>query len=67
MDIVVLAVPTASAQQVADCLCENGAHAIWNFAPVALKLPKETTLVNVHLEEGLEILSFKMKHKNGAE
>jgi redox-sensing transcriptional repressor len=66
VDIAVLAVPTASAQVVADRLCNGGVRAIWNFAPVDLKHPRETTVVNVHLEEGLEILSFKMKHKNNA-
>ncbi|MCE5343500.1 MAG: redox-sensing transcriptional repressor Rex [Eubacteriales bacterium] len=66
VDIAVLAVPTATAQAVANRLWDNGIRAIWNFAPVDLKHPRETTVVNVHLEEGLEILSFKMKHKNNA-
>ena len=63
VDIAVLAVSTPMAQQVADKLCENGITAIWNFVPVDLKLPANATVVNVHLEEGLEILSFKMKQK----
>jgi len=63
VDIAVLAVPTPKAQQVAEILCKNGVNALWNFVPVDLKLPANTTVVNVHLEEGLEILSFKMKQK----
>lgn len=63
VDIAVLAVPTDRAQQVSDTLYRNGVTAIWNFAPVDLKLPSAVTAVNVHLEEGLEILSFKIKQK----
>ena len=63
IDIAVLAVPPPKAQQVAECLYDNGVKAIWNFVPVDLKLPADTTVVNVHLEEGLEILSFKMKQR----
>ncbi|NLI20331.1 MAG: redox-sensing transcriptional repressor Rex [Clostridiales bacterium] len=63
VDIAVLAVPPPQAQEVADDLCRNGITAIWNFVPADLKLPPNTTVVNVHLEEGLEILSFKMKQK----
>ena len=63
IDIAVLAVPLNKAQQVADTLCANGINAIWNFVPIDLKLPANTTVVNVHLEEGLEILSFKMRQK----
>ena len=63
VDIAVLAVPASIAQAVVDTLTANGVSAIWNFAPVDLKLPASATAVNVHLEEGLEILSFKMKAK----
>jgi len=66
VDIVVLAVPIDTAQAVADVLCANGVRAIWNFVPVDLKLPPETKVVSVHLDEGLEILSFKMKYKENA-
>ena len=60
VDIVVLAVPSSKAQAMAEELCGYGVKAIWNFVPVDLKLAPDIALVNVHLEEGLEILSFKM-------
>ncbi len=60
IDICVLAVPASAAQEAADRLVAGGARALWNFAPVDLRLPPEIAVVNVHLEEGLEILSFKM-------
>lgn len=60
VDIAVLAVPVMHAQQIADELCAAGVKGFWNFAPVDLKLPKDVSVVNVHLDEGLEILSFRM-------
>ena len=63
VDVAVLAVPIQKAQQVTERLCAYGVRAIWNFVPMDLKLPSNVTVVNVHLEEGLEILSFKMKLK----
>jgi len=60
IDIAVLAVPLSCAQKLADMLCGYGVKGFWNFAPVDLKLPKDASVVNVHLDEGLEILSFRM-------
>ncbi|MEG0269131.1 MAG: redox-sensing transcriptional repressor Rex [Clostridia bacterium] len=59
-DIAVLAVPASRAQEMADELCGYGISGFWNFAPVDLKLPEKVAVVNVHLDEGLEILSFRM-------
>jgi len=61
VDIAMLAVPAAKAQGVADLLYACGIRAFWNFVPLDLKLPADVSVVNVHIEEGLEILSFKMK------
>ncbi len=60
VDIAVLAVPASCAQEIADALCSDGVRGFWNFAPVDLKLPEGASAVNVHLDEGLEILSFRM-------
>lgn len=62
VDIAVLAVPVAAAQTAADLLSENGIKGFWNFAPLDLKLPEDAAVVNVHLDEGLEVLSFRMMH-----
>lgn len=68
IDIAVIAVPAESAQAVADELCGYGIKGFWNFAPVDLKLPEDATVVNVHLNESLEILSFRMaQRQNGAQ
>jgi len=62
VDIVVLALPVGCAQEMADLACECGVRGFWNFAPLDLKLPREASVVNVHLDEGLEVLSFRMMH-----
>ena len=62
VDIAVLALPVGCAQEMADRLCSHGIRGFWNFAPLDLKLPKEASVVNVHLDEGLEVLSFRMMH-----
>ena len=49
VDIAVIAVPVS-----------HGVKGFWNFAPLDLKVPDGTSVVNVHLDEGLEILSFRM-------
>ncbi len=63
VDICVLAVPAEQAQATADAICKMGMRAFWNFAPVDLKLAGDAVVVNVHLEEGLQILSFRMLQK----
>ena len=60
VDIAVMAVPVSHAQRMVDALCERGVKGFWNFAPLDLKVPEGTSVVNVHLDEGLEILSFRM-------
>jgi len=64
-DICVIAVPGNKAQAVAEELYQTGLRAFWNFAPTDLKLPGDSMLVNVHLEEGLQILSYRMLHRDG--
>ncbi|MBA2132059.1 hypothetical protein G5B42_00575 [Hydrogenispora sp. UU3] len=36
---------------------------IWNFAPVALKVPETVCVEHVHLRESLMLLSFMLKQK----
>ena len=60
VDIAVIAVPFSHAQRMVEVLCERGVKGFWNFAPLELKVPEGPSVVNVHLDEGLEILSFRM-------
>lgn len=64
VDIAVLALPKSCAQQMTDLLYACGIRGFWNFAPLDLKLPADASVVNVHLDEGLEVLSFRMKHND---
>ena len=63
VDIAVLSVPKAFAQDTADVLVEGGVRAIWNFAPVDLTLPEGVAVNNVHLSDSLHILSYRMNEK----
>ena len=63
--IAVIAVPAHVAQGIADILKCHQVKGVWNFAPIDLHLPSEVSVVNVHLEEGLQLLSYKMKESIG--
>ncbi len=60
IDIAVLALPVKGAQQILDRVIAKGITGIWNFAPTDLHHPDRITVVNVHLSDSLQILSFKM-------
>lgn len=59
--IAALTVPKTSAPQVAFDLVKWGVKGIWNFAPTDLNLPDDIMIENVHLEESLMRLSYKIK------
>ena len=61
-EIGVLALPAEATQAMAEVLYENGIRALWNFAPVDLRMPEDAVAVNVHLSDSLEILSYRMEH-----
>ena len=63
VDIAVLSVPSAYAQETADALVRGGVRAIWNFAPVDLNLPDGVAVNNVHLSDSLHILTYRMNEK----
>ena len=63
VDIAVLSVPSAYAQETADALVRGGVRAIWNIAPVDLNLPDGVAVNNVHLSDSLHILSYRMNEK----
>lgn len=66
-DIAVLATPAACAQDILARLYAGGIRAVWNFAPVDLRHPDNMAVVNVHLSDSLQILSYKMLHQDRAE
>lgn len=62
VDMAVLALPASVAQDTLDRLVKCGVQAVWNFAPTDLNHDKNTIVVNVHLSDTLQILSYKMAH-----
>ena len=58
IQIAIVAVPSESAQIVADQLVAAGIKAILNFAPARIKVPRDVRLKNVDLSIELETLSF---------
>lgn len=62
-DIAVLAVPAQEAQKTADLIVSCGIRAIWNFAPVDLRLPEDVMSNHVHLSDSLHILTYRMNEE----
>lgn len=56
-DIVIICVPSKSAQKICDTVVKNNVKGIWNFAPVDLNVPEDVIVENVHLSESLLTLS----------
>lgn len=61
--IGIIAVPAPFAQDVADRLVAAGIKGIWNFAPIKMKVPDSTHIVNEDLSVGLSSLSFHITRK----
>ena len=66
IEIVVIAVPSSTAQMIVDDVVEAGIKAILNFAPINLKVPDNVHLRNENMAMELEYLSFSLCN-NGAE
>ena len=58
--IGIITVPAAEAQAVADALVAGGARAIWNFAPVRLRVPEHIIVHNEDLYCSLASLAQKL-------
>jgi redox-sensing transcriptional repressor len=59
-EIGVVATPARVAQQVAQQMIEGGVRAIWNFAPLDLKVPDSVVVNNVHLTDSLLVLTYRL-------
>jgi redox-sensing transcriptional repressor len=56
----IVTVPASAAQSVADLMVRSGIKAIWNFAPVSLRLSKEVIVQDEDLYKSLAVLSYKL-------
>lgn len=59
-DIGVICTPKEAAQKTADLLCEIGVQGIWNFAPAGVQVREGVALENVHLNDSLYVLSYRL-------
>lgn len=57
--IAILSVPAENAQDTAELLCASGIKAIWNFAPVHLKVPDDVAVQNENIAASLAVLVKK--------
>lgn len=62
--IGIITVQRAAAQEVCNILIDAGIKAIWNFAPVTLKVPDDVIIKNEDLSASLMILSKKLHERN---
>ena len=62
VDIAILTLPVFDTQAMAERLYRCGIRGFWNFAPIDVQLPRDAAVVNVHLDESLELLSYRLKH-----
>jgi redox-sensing transcriptional repressor len=62
VEIGIIAVPAANAQNVHDALVDAGVRAVLNFAPVQLRLRRGVKVKSVDLRINLESLSFHLKN-----
>ncbi|MEX2315646.1 MAG: redox-sensing transcriptional repressor Rex [Pirellulales bacterium] len=63
IQIGLITVPAAGAQQVADQLVAAGILGIVNFAPVTLSLPPQVSVVGVDLTTELEQIAFSVANR----
>ncbi len=66
VDIAALTLPKEAAVPMAANLVKWGIEAIWNFAPVDLRLSSDTIVENIHLSDTLMRLSYELKEKRNA-
>jgi len=61
--IGIITVPAEYAQFVCDLFVESGVLAVWNFAPVHLKVPDHILVQNENMAASLAVLSNHLKAK----
>ena len=60
VDIGVICTPKSAAQETAERLAACGVRGIWNFAPQDVVLEGDISIENVHINDGLYVLCFRL-------
>ena len=63
VDIGIICTPKSQCQKIAEVLTKGGVKAIWNFAPLDVRVPEGIVVENVHLCESLFTISYLLKEK----
>lgn len=63
VDIAMLTVPYANANEVAEKVTSLGIKGIWNFSPNELRLGNDAVVENVHLSDSLMVLGYRLRSK----
>ncbi|MDR3197599.1 MAG: redox-sensing transcriptional repressor Rex [Planctomycetaceae bacterium] len=61
IEIGILTVPSAAAQEAADILVQIGVQGIWNYTPIRLDIPQEIICEEVKLSASFALLSSRLK------
>lgn len=61
--IGIITVPMTQAQHVCDLLADSGILAVWNFAPVHLRVPEHVIVQNENMAVSLAILSKQLDER----
>lgn len=64
IEIVYICTSRAGAQDVADRIQKTNVKAIWNFAPIDLKVKEDIIVENVHLIDNLLTVSYYLKENH---
>ena len=64
IDVVVLTIPQAVAQETADRLIELGVHGFWNFTNIELTSSNpDVKFENIHFADSLLTLSYRIANR----
>lgn len=59
----IITVPLDTTQDIANIMVQAGIKAIWNFAPVHIKVPEDIIVQNVNMASSLAVLSNRLQKK----
>jgi len=65
VELAIMTVPSAYAQEICDLIVMSGIKSIWNFTNVKLKVPKDVVVQKEDLSSGYAVLSVKIARSKG--
>ena len=65
IDIAIVAVPAAHAQEVIDVLVKSGVRAILNYAPIAPRAPDSVRVRSIDPVLAMQTMTYHLKHIQG--